>query len=223
MSLSWGCSIIGLAIVLVILILVWMTKTRRRDRHDAREVVELEVAVCIRKENGDVIIRQRRGKSLLGLTLGILILLGGGAMIVALISRTSELGLQGYCVGSGLLILGVLTAWASGRGFRDPHVTISVAARTVNIRHGFPGSTQTKLFSEISGVVGRSQSREDALLGAAEILIDPRYAGKSTHRTIISLKCVDGEEVRLCTATEKAAERIPAMIAAALDKPLLTT
>ena len=65
--------------------------------------------------------------------------------------------------------------------------------------------------------------RDDALLSAAEILIDPRYAGKSRHRSSISLKCVDGEEVRLCTATEKAAERIPAMIAAALDKPVLTT
>ncbi len=221
MTLSSGCTILCLLIFIGVLAIIWMARTRRRDRRDASEVLELEVAVCILKENGDVIIRQRRGKSVLGLVLGILILLGGIAMIVALVSRTSELGPQGYCVGSGLLFLGVLTAWVSVRGFRDPHVAISVTGRTVNIRHGLLGSMQTKLFSEISGVVGRPQLREDALLSIAEILIDPRYAGSRTNRTIISLKCVDGQELRVCTATEKAAERVPAIIAAALDKPVL--
>lgn len=49
--------LIAAALCMVVSLLVatmaWMTVIRLRDRRDASEVVPLEVAVCIRKNNGD--------------------------------------------------------------------------------------------------------------------------------------------------------------------------
>ena len=220
MTLVWGITILCLTVLLAVGAIAWMTISRLRDQRNASEIVPLEVAVCIQKENGDVIIRQRREKSVLGLVLGILIMLGGLAMLVAQVSNTAELGLQALCAGVGLLMLGILTTWVSGRGFREPGVVISVANRTVEIRRGIFGGTQIWHFSNISGVVRQSRLREDVLLSISGALIDPRYMSPGTNRTIISLRHSDGQEVRLCTVTKEATERVPVMLATAMGKPV---
>ena len=89
MTVFWGVSILCLTTLTGIGVIVWMTVTRSRDRRNAREVIPLEAAVCILKENGDIIIRQRRGKSILGLVLGLIIGLGGLAFFVVQLSPST--------------------------------------------------------------------------------------------------------------------------------------
>jgi hypothetical protein len=222
MTLPLGVAGLCLTISIGIGAIVWMTVVRLRDQHDASEVIPLEVAVCIRRENGDVIIRQRRGKGVLGLLIGFLLLLGGLAVLVAQVSNTTGLGLEALCAGPGLLILGALVAWVSARGFREPDVAIKAASQTVEIHRGLLGGTQTWPFDAIRGVVRQSRVREDILLNIAETLIAPQQTSSSTNRTIIGLQHSDGREVRICTATKEAARRVPTMVAAALGKPVLT-
>ena len=222
MTLLLGVVALCLTVSIGIGAIVWMTVLRLCDQRDASEVIPLEVAVCIRRENGDIIIRQRRGKSVLGLVIGFLLVLGGLAALVALVSDTAELGLELLCGGSGLLILGALVAWVSARGFREPDVAIKVTSQTVEIRRGILRGMQTWSFGATSGVVRQSRLREDILLNVAQFLIAPQYTSSHTNRTIISLRHSDGREVRICTATEAAAKRVPTMMAAALGKPVLT-
>ena len=61
---------------------IWTVIARSRERKNAAEIVALEVAVCIQKTNGDILIRQRRGKSMIGLLLGLSLILGSLALTI---------------------------------------------------------------------------------------------------------------------------------------------
>ncbi len=52
--------------------------------------------------------------------------------------------------------------------------------------------------------------------------IAPQHTSSHTNRTIVGLQHSDGREVRICTATKAAAEQVPALIAAAMGKPVFT-
>jgi hypothetical protein len=199
----------GLCLLLVAggLVMVWMTVIRLRDQ----------------KKNGDLIIRQRRGKGILGLALGLLLAIGGPAMLVANLGRDLKLNPEELCIGPGLLVLGVLVTWVSLRGLRDPHVIISAARREIEIRHSGIQGKQTWSFDALAGVICEPRIGEDALLSLASIAIAPQYSsGSPTDRAVIGLQHADGQIVRIGTATQGAAQRVPELIAAATGKPVLS-
>jgi hypothetical protein len=220
MELLLGLGAICLTLLLGMTAIIRMTDIRQRDRRDASEVVPLEVAVCIQKNNGDVVIRQQRGKSVLGLVLGLLLVVGGLGLAVAQVSKSASLGLEAVCVAFGLLILGGLVAWVSGRGLREPNVVIKAAEQTVEIRHGLLGGRRSCWsFDDIVGVTRQALTSEEVLLNIAE---GASHSSSDINRMSIGLQHSDGQVVRVCTATEKAADRVPHMLATALGKPLLT-
>jgi hypothetical protein len=212
-----------MVVSLLVAIMVWMTVVRLRDRRDASEVVPLEVAVCIRKNNGDIVIRQRRGISILGLVLGLLMALGGLAFPVVWAVNSVPLAPEAIGVPFGLLVLGGLVAWVSARGFREPHVFIEAASQTIEIRRGGLRGKQTWSFDAIAGVTRQRRLGESFLPSIAEVAIAPRYAaGSITDRMVIGLQHADSHNMRICTATKQAARRVPEMIATAIGKPVLT-
>jgi hypothetical protein len=222
MTLLLGLAAICMTVLVGMTAIIWMTAVRLRDRRDASEVVPLEVAVCIRKENGDVIIRQQRGKSILGLALGLLMVLGSLAMLAAQVSNPASPGLRIFCGALGLLILGALVAWVSGRGFGEPNVVIKAANQTVEIRHGLLRVQQTWPFDAIAGVTRRSLMGEEILTNVAEMASLSPHSSSSTDRVSIGLQHSDGRVVHICTAIRKAARRVPHILATAMGKPLLT-
>jgi hypothetical protein len=199
-----------------------MTVTRSRDRRNAREVIPLEAAVCILKENGDIVIRQRRGKSILGLVLGMILGLGGLAFFIGQFSPSTGFRPDILCAGIGMLFLGTLVIWVSRRAFSAPSFIIDVTNQAVEIHPGFGRTTQFWPFSAVKGVYSQPRNQEQVLLNIAEAFIAPQYSSKDSQRTIISLQHTDGQEVYISTATKEAAMRVPAMIADALGKSVFT-
>ena len=217
----------SMVLCLIILIgagaIAWAMLLHLRDRRDAREVVPLEAAVCILKENGDIIIRQQRGKSALGLMIGLLLVLGSLAGAVSLASKAPELKLEALCTIPGLLILGALVIWVSTRAFREPQVAIKVDDQTVEIRTGLPKCAKISPFSAIECVVRQSQIHENFLFTVSQLLISPQYStNHDSNRTLIGLQYKNGQVVQICTTTREAANRVPSMIATAIGKPVLT-
>jgi hypothetical protein len=224
-------TILCVAMLLLITMVVWMTVVHLRVHRDAAEVVPLEVAVCIRKNNGDIVIRQRRGKGVLGLAVGLFMVIGGLAMPVIQVLNAAETELlPTLCMGLGLLVFGALVMWVSARGFREPHVVIEPIGQTVRLRYAGPKRAQEWPFDAIVGVTKQMRIHEDMLVGVTDFLITIAAAAGGSHaasgsgieRTAIGLRHADGQTVHICTATGKAARRVPEMIAAAINKPVLT-
>ena len=214
MGLTSGLAALCMALLGGLVVMVWMTYSHLRDRHDASIVVPLEVAVCIQKENGDVFIRQRRGKGVLGLVLGLMMVMGGLAMPVTQLLNSASLELEILCLASFLLILGTLVAGVSTRGLREPDVNIKITDQTVEIRYGLLKGTQTWPFAAIVGITGQPLLDEDALFSFV--------AGVgSTNRVSIGLQHSDGQIIRICTATQEATRQVPDILATAIGKPLL--
>jgi hypothetical protein len=199
-----------------------MTVTRSRDQRNAREVIPLEAAVCIQKENGDIIIRQRRGKSILGLVLSLIIGLSGLAFLIIQLSPSTQFRLDFSCAGIGMLLLGMLVIWVSTRALSAPNITIDVTNQAIEIHPGLGRTTQIWPFSVVEGVHSQSRIQEQVLLNIAEAFIAPQYSSTDSQRTIISLQHTDGQEIYISTATKEAATRVPVMIAAALGKSVFT-
>lgn len=222
----------ALCMILLLLIMaaVWVTVVRIRERRDASEVVPLEVAVCIRKNSGDIIIRQQRGKSVLGVAVGLFMIIGGLAIPIFQVVNAAGIGLPSLCWGLGLLVLGALVMWVSARGFREPNVVIESVGQTVRLRYVGPKGALEWPFDAIVGVTRQMRIREEILVGVTDILFSIAAAadgsstgsGSGTERTVIGLQHADGQVVQICTATQKAARRVPEMIAAAIGKPVLT-
>ena len=231
MSGAWIAAGLCLLLVGAVLLMVSMTVIRLRDRKDASEVIPLEVAVCIQKNNGDLIIRQQRWKGALGLAVGLLMVASGAAMPVYNIASTSQIGVPFLLMGLGLLILGSIVALVSLRSFREPHVFIDSTGQTVRVRYaGLRGSREWP-FDAIAGVTRQMRLGEDALVGFSELLMGIASAaggnvaygsGSSGGRKFIGLQLTDGQVVAVCTAPKEKAGRTVDLITTVLGKPVLT-
>ncbi len=205
-------ALLCLLLVAMALAMVWMTVISMRDRKDSAEVIPLEVAVCIHKNNGDLIIRQRRGKGIIGLVLGLLLTIGGPFMLVASLVQGLKMDLDEWCMGPSLLILGLAVTWLSLRGFREPNLIFSAARQEIDFRYSGPRGRHTWSFDDLAAVTCQLRTRETSMLRLTEIGTPPQV--------MIGLQHTDGQTIRICTASGKAAERVPELIAALTGKPV---
>lgn len=213
-----------LIVVLGLAFFIWLLVTNTRDRRGAREVVEMEVAACILKENGDLLIRQRRFRSLAGLVVGLSLVVGSLLIVVDQFLNSEVLWLDALditCFGTTLLVLGAFVTWISGRGLRSLNLTIHAAERTVQFKRGLLGKTQTWAFDEVQGVTKQTGTKGNPLVDFAESVVSSEILGKKMRTAAIGLQHVDGQVIRIGVATQKAASRVPDLLAEVLSKPVV--
>ncbi|MGD8456132.1 MAG: hypothetical protein PVF83_07090 [Anaerolineales bacterium] len=213
-----------LIVVIGLAFLIWLMVTHARDRKDAREVVEMEVTACILKTDGDLLIRQRRFRSLIGLVVGVSLVLGSLLIMVNELTDPAAYWmemLELLCFGTGLTILGAIVAWISGRGLRSPNLTIHAAGHTVEFKSYLLGKTYTWAFEEVFAVSKKIEASRNMLLNFLEYMVVSSLGGKEGKRTVIGLQHVNGQEVHIGTATSKAARRVPDLLSEILGKPII--